>query len=169
MAVICPNVHSLCFYAGHSDPEPTPRSDDAKEEAEKTSGVAHVGVSPGPDAQVIGALDDDKFDTSSPVEGSDEIEITGASEHTSKMSMKEHMAEEEKKKVEIKVEPEILELTDPQNRPLKIILPGKSKPLDVPSPALDSASLASKESKKKREGEESSEKTKEDKKKNPRK
>ena len=118
---------------------------------------------------MIGALDDDKFDASSPAEGSYEIEITGTSEHTSKMSMKERLAEEEKKKVEIKVEPQILELTDPRNRPLKIILPGKSKPLDVPSPTPDSASLASKKSKKKREVEESSEKIKEDKKKKPKK
>ena len=163
--VIRSNVHSLCFHAGCSDPEPTPRSDDAKEEAEKTSDVAHAGVTPGPDAQVIGALDDDKLDTSSPAEGSDELEITSASEHTSKMSMKERLAEEEKKKVEVKVEPDILELTDPRNRPLKIILSGRFKPLDVPSPTPDFASLVRKKSKKKREGEESSETMKEDKKK----
>ena len=159
------NAHSLCFRAGCSDAEQTLRSDDAKEEAGKTSDAVHAGVLPGPDAQVIGALDDDKLDTSSPAEGNDEIEITGASEHTSQMSMKDRLAEEEKKKAEVKVEPGILELTDPRNRPLKIILPGRSKPLDVPSPTPDSASLASKKSKKRREGEESSEKTKEDKKK----
>ena len=159
------NAHPLCFHVGCSDAEPTPRSDDAKEEAEKASDAVHVGVIPGPDAQVIRALDDDKLDTSSPAEGSDEIEITGASEHTSQMSMKDRLAAEEKKKAEVKVEHGILELTDPRNRPLKIILSGRSKPLDVPSPTPDSASLASKKSKKKREGEESSDKTKEDKKK----
>ena len=118
---------------------------------------------------MIGALDDAKSITSSPIEGSYEIDITGASEHTSKVSMKERLAEEKKKKVEIKVESQVLELTDPLNRPLKVILPGKSKPLDVPSPTPDSASLASKKSKRKREGEESSEKAKEDKKKKPKK
>ena len=163
--VIRSNAHFLYFFTGCSDTEPTPRSDDAKEEAGKTSDVAHAGVTPGPDAQVIGALDDDKLDTSSPAEGSDEIKITGASEHTSEMSMKDRLADEEKRKVKVKVESEVLELTDPRNRPLKIILPGRSKPLDVPSPTPDSVSLASKKSKKKREGEESSETPKADKKK----
>ena len=163
--VIRSNAHFLYFLTGCSDTELTPRSDDAKEEAGKTSDVAHAGVTPGPDAQVIGALDDDKLDTSSPAEGSDEVKITGASEHTSEMSMKDRLADEEKRKVKVKVESEVLELTDPRNRPLKIILPGRSKPLDVPSPTPDSVSLASKKSKKKREVEESSETSKEDKKK----
>lgn len=55
----------LCFCVGRSDPEPTPRSDDAKENA---SEATQVGETPGLDAKIFEALDEDKSETSSPVE-----------------------------------------------------------------------------------------------------
>ena len=58
---------------------------------------------PGPGAQVIEALDEDKSENLSPVEEHDEVEITGASEHTSKSSMAEQITEEKKKKAELRL------------------------------------------------------------------
>ena len=66
-----------------------------------------------------------------PADEHDEVEITGSSEPTSKL-MGERIVEEEKKKAEIKIEPQVMELDNPLNRPLKIILPEGNTPLDVP-------------------------------------
>nr|ABB55296.1 hypothetical protein 11.t00005 [Allium cepa] len=78
----------------------------------------------------------------------------------------EQLAEEKKKNIVIKVEPQVVELDDPLNRPLKVIHPGGSKSLKVPLPSSDVTSLASKASKQNRIGEESAEKPRKEKKKN---
>ena len=77
---------------------------------------------------MIGALDEDKSGTSSYTDGGYEVEITGASNHTSELSMKDRL---EKEKVRVKVEPQVVDLDDPLNKPLKVILPGGSKPMEV--------------------------------------
>ena len=61
---------------------------------------------------MIEALDEDKSETSSPIEGNYEIEITSASEHTSKISMKEQLEKEKEKTVKIKVEPRVVDLDE---------------------------------------------------------
>lgn len=53
------------------------------EQKEKEDEAPHIGDTPGPDAQVIEALDKDKPEDPSPVEGYDDVEITSASERTS--------------------------------------------------------------------------------------
>lgn len=126
---------------------------------EKIGKASQAGEAPGPVAQVIGALDEDKSETCSPIEGSYEVEITGASERTSELSMKERLEKEKREMTTIKVEPQAMDLDDPLNKPMKIVLPGWSKLVDVPhtSPAVTPPSK--KGTKGKRGGEGSSEKT----------
>ena len=144
------------FCAGRSDPEPTPRSDVAKEVGEKTSEATHAGEAPGPDAQVIGALDEDKSETSSPTDGGYEVEITGASEHTSELSMEERLEKEKEETVKVIVEPRVVDLDDPLNKPLKVILPGGSKPMEGPRTPSVATPLSKKSTKGKCSGEEPS-------------
>lgn len=51
--------------------------------------------------------------------------------------MKEQLAEEKKKKVAIKVDPQVVDLDDPLNRPLKVILPSGSRPMEAPLPSSE--------------------------------
>ena len=73
-----PNIRLLRFRACHSDPEPTLRSGAATEKEGKTGEATSTRETPGPNAQGIGALDEDKSENLSPVEEHDEVEITGA-------------------------------------------------------------------------------------------
>ena len=113
----------------------------------KASEATQVGGDPGPDAQVIGALDEGKSESSSE---SFEIEITGASEHTSELSMKERLEKEKRDTTSVKVEPREVDLDDPLNKPLKVILPGKSQPMDVPPTSSVVTPPSGKDSKSKR-------------------
>ena len=107
---------------------------------------------------MIRALDEDKSETSSPIDGSYEVEITGVSEHTCELSMKEQLDKEKEKTTKIKVEPQAMDPDDPLNKPLKDILPGGSKPMDVPHTSLGVTPPSKKATKGKRIGEESSDK-----------
>ena len=102
---------------------------------------------------MIGALDEDKSGTSSYTDGGYEVEITGASNHTSELSMKERL---EKEKVRVKVEPRVVDLDDPLNKPLKVILPGGSKPMEVLRTSSVATPLSKKSTKGKCYGEEPS-------------
>ena len=103
----------------------------------------------------MGALDEDKSGTSSYTDGGYEVEITGASNHTSELSMKERL---EKEKVRVKVEPQVVDLDDPLNKPLKVILPGGSKPMEVLHTSSVATPLSKKSTKSKCYGEKPSRK-----------
>ena len=105
---------------------------------------------------MIGALDEDKSGTSSYTDGGYEVEITGASEHTSELSMKERLEKEKRDTTSVKVEPREVDLDDPLNKPLKVILPGKSQPMDVPPTSSVVTPPSGKDSKSKRSGKEPS-------------
>lgn len=115
----------------------------------------YAGEAPRPDAQVIGALDEDIPETSSPIDESYEVEITNVSEHTSELSIKEQLDKEKEKMIKIKVEPQAVDPDDPTNKPLKVILPGGSKPMDVPHTSSSVTPPSKKAIKGKRTGEES--------------
>ena len=95
----------------------------------KASEATQVGGDPGPDAQVIGALDEGKSDSSSE---SFKVEITGASEHTSDLSMKERLEKEKRDTTSVKVEPREVDLDDPLNKPLKAIFLASPSPWMFP-------------------------------------
>lgn len=102
---------------------------------------------------MIEALDEGKSDSSSE---SYEVEVTGASEHTSELSIKERLEKEKRYTVKVKVEPREVDLDDPLNKPLNVILPGRSKPLNVPPTSSVVTPPSRKGSKGKRSGEEPS-------------
>ena len=70
--------------------------------------------------------------------------------------MKERLDKEKEVTARVKAEPRDVDLDDPLNKPLKVILPGGSKPMDVPPTSSVVTPPSGKDSKGKRSGKESS-------------
>ena len=96
---------------------------------------------------MIDALNDDKVESSSPQKETEEVIITGATEHASGPSMKEQ-DEKQKKAIEsaarVKAEIDGVHPKARENRPLRIVFPGTKVPIPLPESVLDPSLQGSK-------------------------